>query len=165
MTSEELLERVQKSWEQLNGLISGMDEAALSRPGREEWAVKDHLVHVAAWENSLIALIEGRDRAAAMGLAPGTEENTEAINHAIWQTNRETPAQEVLRYFRGTHAQLRAALAKLSTADIEKPYSHYQPGDPDEKRPVIGWIEGNTYEHYDEHAGYIKQIQESPGPR
>jgi hypothetical protein len=164
VTSEELLQRVQSSWEDLNALVSRLDDAALSRPGPEEWAVKDHLVHVAAWEHSLIALLEGRDREAAMGLAAGTEENTEAINHAIWQIHRETPAPEDLRYFRETHAQLRSVLAKLSTADIEKPYSHYQPGDPDENRPVIGWIESNTYEHYDEHAGYIKQLIASPGP-
>ena len=158
MTSEELLQRVQSSWEDLNGLVSGLDDAALSRPGPEEWAVKDHLVHVAAWEHSLIALLEGRDREAAMGLEPGTEDNTEAINHAIWQTHREMPAQDVRRYFRETHARLRSALAKLSTADIEKPYSHYQPQSVDETRPVIGWIEGNTYEHYDEHMGWIKSL-------
>jgi hypothetical protein len=50
------------------------------------------------------------------------------------------------------------ALEKLSDADLQKPYSHYQPGDPDEKRPVIEWVAGNTYEHYEEHAGWIKEL-------
>ncbi len=165
MTSEELLSRVQLSWEELNTLVAGMDDASLSRPGRDEWAVKDHLVHVAAWEHSLIALLEGRDRAAAMGLAPGTDENTDAINHAVWQIHREMPAQEALSYFRETHAQLRSVLAKLNTADIERPYSHYQPSEPDENRPVIGWIEGNTYEHYSEHIGWIKELTATAEPR
>jgi hypothetical protein len=49
-----------------------------------------------------------------------------------------------------------AALGKLDDADLEKPYSHYQPGDPDEKRPVVGWVAGNTYEHYAEHTNWIR---------
>ena len=33
------------------------------------WTVKDHLDHIAAWEKSLIALLDGSNRAAAMGIS------------------------------------------------------------------------------------------------
>jgi hypothetical protein len=51
-----------------------------------------------------------------------------------------------------------AAVGKLSDADLQKPYSHNQPSDPDEKRPVIVWVVGNTYEHYPDHIGWINQL-------
>ena len=71
-----------------------------------------------------------------------------------------------LHYFRDSHAALMAGLGKLSDADLKQPYSHFQPGDPDEKRPVIGWVAGNTYEHYAEHIGWINQlVKESSAAR
>jgi hypothetical protein len=51
-----------------------------------------------------------------------------------------------------------AALSRLSDADLKKPYSHYQPSDPDQKRPVLDWVGGNTYEHYAEHIAWINQL-------
>ena len=53
-------------------------------------------------------------------------------------------------------ARLVAVLGGLSDDDLQKPYSHYQPTDPDERRPVVGWVAGNTYEHYAEHIDWIK---------
>ena len=46
----------------------------------------------------------------------------------------------------------------MSDADLRKPYSHFQPKDPEKKGPVIGWVAGNTYEHYAEHIGWIDQL-------
>jgi hypothetical protein len=44
--------------------------------------------------------------------------------------------------------------------------NHFQPGDPDEGRPVIGWVVGNTHEHYAEHIGWMNQlINESSAAR
>ncbi|HEY8863584.1 MAG TPA: hypothetical protein VIO37_05380 [Candidatus Dormibacteraeota bacterium] len=52
----------------------------------------------------------------------------------------EASWNDLFDYFRDSHAALMAALGKLSDSDLEKPYSHFQPSAPDEKRPVIGWI-------------------------
>ena len=86
-------------------------------------------------------------------------EGTEAINQALWKMHQGETPEQALEYFRETHAQLMAALGKLSDADLQKPYSHYQPSDPEETRPVIGWVAGNTYEHYAEHIGWIKAFR------
>jgi Protein of unknown function (DUF1706) len=120
---------------------------------------------VAAWEHSLLALIEGRDRFAGMGLHVAVVENTDAVNDAVWKLHRDETPEQVLKYFRESHTKLMAALGNLTPADLENPYSHFQPSDPDEKRPVIGWVAGNTYEHYAEHIGWINQINESRAAR
>jgi hypothetical protein len=160
-----LLERVDTSWNELSELVAKLGPDGLARTGPDGWAVKDHLAHVAAWEHSLLALIEGRDRLSAMGLYEPSEE-VDFINGAILKLHQDETPQEALKYFWETHAQLMTALGNLSDADLQKPYSHYQPSDPDEKRPVILWVAGNTYEHYAEHIGWINQlINESSAAR
>jgi len=158
--------RIEAGWKRLGELVKQVEDAAgLNKVGADGWTVKDHLAHVAAWEHSLLALLEGRDRSGAMGLNEPMEE-IDSINEAIRKLHATDTEDEALGYFRDSHAQLMAAMARLDDADLEKPYSHYQPTDPDEKRPVVGWVAGNTYEHYAEHIDWMNQIlSESSAPR
>jgi len=150
--------RIAAGWKKLVELVNQVEDAAgLNKVGADGWTVKDHLAHVAAWEHSLLALLEGRDRSGAMGLDEPLEE-IDSINEAIRKLHSADPADETLGYFRDSHAQLVAALGKLSDLDLQKPYGHYQPSDPDEKRPVVGWVAGNTYEHYTEHIDWINHL-------
>jgi uncharacterized damage-inducible protein DinB len=159
--------RIEAAWSRLVELVDQVQAAGgLDRVGADGWSVKDHLAHVAAWEHSLLALIEGRDRLAGMGLREPVDENTDAVNEAVRKLHETDTADEVLGYFRDSHAQLVAALGKLSDADLEQPYSHYQPSDPKQANPVVNWVAGNTYEHYAEHIGWINQmINESSAAR
>ncbi len=160
------LPRIEASWTELADLVSRLQDAGgLTTVGADGWTVTDHLTHVGAWERSLLALIEGDDRAAAMGVAEQPE-GTDAINEEIRKLHASDPPEDALDYFRDSHAKMVAALRKLSDADLQKPYSHFQPSDPDEKRPVIAWVAGNTYEHYAEHIAWINHlIRESSASR
>ncbi|MFI5038473.1 MAG: DinB family protein [Solirubrobacterales bacterium] len=161
------LPRIESAWNELAALVDQVQDAGgLTQAGADGWSVKDHLAHVAAWEHSLLALVEGRDRLAGMGVQEPVEEDTDAINEAVRKLHEKDTPDEALGYFRDSHAQLVAGLGKMSDADLQKPYSHYQPSAPDEKRPVVGWVAGNTYEHYAEHIGWINQlISESSAAR
>ncbi|MDQ2943793.1 MAG: ClbS/DfsB family four-helix bundle protein [Candidatus Dormibacteraeota bacterium] len=153
------MERVAASWKELVELVDQVQDAGgLTQKGADGWMVKDHLVHVAAWEHSLLGLIEGRSRLEAMGLHEAVDEKTDSINEAVRKLHEGDTADEALSYFRESHAQLSAALGKLSDADLQKPYSHYQSTDPAQTRPVIDWVAGNTYDHYAEHIAWINQL-------
>jgi uncharacterized protein (TIGR03083 family) len=160
------MSRIEAGWKQLGELVKQVEDAAgLNRVGADGWTVKDHLAHIAAWEHSLLALLEGRDRSGAMGLNEPLEE-IDSINEAIRKLHETDSPEEALGYFRDSHARLIAALARLDDADLQEPYSHYQPKDSDEKRPVVGWVAGNTYEHYAEHVDWINHlINESSAAR
>ena len=161
------MERVEASWKDLAELVDQLQDAGgLSRTGRDGWTVKDHLVHVGAWDHSLLGLIEGRNRLEAMGVHGQADQDTDAINEAVRKLHESDTADEALGYFRESHLLLTAALGKLSDADLQKPYSHYQPSDPAQMRPVVDWVAGNTYEHYAEHIGWINHlINESSAAR
>ncbi|MBJ7597511.1 MAG: hypothetical protein DLM67_02360 [Candidatus Nephthysia bennettiae] len=168
MTRVETLDRIERSWQALDDLAGGLDSDRLQTPVSDGWTVKDHLIHLAAWEDSLLALLESRDRAAAMG-APGLEEaGTDAINAAVHVQHRDDAPEEAVSGFRESHRRLLDRLGQLSDEDLSRPYSYYQPDadGPEEPSPVSGWIAGNTFEHYEEHLAYIRAaLERAPDSR
>ncbi len=153
-------ERVDASWTDLWELVDSMGPEAMATTGPDGWAVKDHLAHVAAWEQSLLAILDGRDRIQAMGLAD-VEHETDAVNAAVWLLHHDRSSEDAVAYFRDSHARLMARLESLDDAGLGLPYNHYQPaakGEENSDLPVVEWIAGNTYEHYLEHIDWIKNL-------
>jgi hypothetical protein len=154
------IEPIEKGWRELTALVDSLGPSGLELKGNGRWAVKDHLAHIAAWELSLLGLIDGDDRLTAMGV-PGASEETDAINEAIWLKHRHQTAAEALEFSQKSHEALMARLGKMSDADLRRSYNHYQPNDPrdpNDDRAVVEWVAGNTYEHYAEHIGWINQL-------
>jgi hypothetical protein len=83
------------------------------------------------------------------------------INAVIHRHYLDVPLEEVLAYYQEAHVELVAAIEKLSDDDLLRPYSYFQPDDPirDAATPVINWIIGNTFDHYEEHLQLIRQRQ------
>ena len=155
-----VVEPIEKSWQELNAFIESLGPQGLTVTGADGWAVKDHLVHLAAWEHSLMALLEGADLRTAMGVA-GVAEDIDSINAAVWSLHQSRTPEQALAYFHDTHSRLMQLLGRLSDADLQLSYNHYQPNDPrdtDDDRPVRDWVAGDTYEHYAEHIAWINQI-------
>ena len=155
-----VVEPIEKAWSELNALVRPLGHAGLTLTGSDGWAVKDHLVHIAAWEHSLLALLDGADRRSAMGVGREAED-TDSINAAVWSLHRAKTPKQALAYFGDTHALLMKRLAVMSDADLQLSYNHYQPNDPrdsSDDRPVVEWVAGNTYDHYAEHVGWINQL-------
>lgn len=160
---EALVRRLRESRAKLEETVGRLSDARMARPGPDGWSAKDHLAHVAIWEESLLALLEGRDREAAMGLEPTPTWDLDAANAAIYERHRGLSLSTVRDLSQETHARVLAALARLTDADLLRPYAHYQPNDPPHNpKPVIGWIDGNTWEHYAEHARWIDAMMASP---
>jgi uncharacterized protein DUF1706 len=154
------IEPIESGWRELTALVDGIGQSGLEWKGTGQWAVKDHLVHIAAWELSLLGLLDGEDRRTAMGV-PGAAEDTDSLNEAIWLAHREETADEALAFSRESHVKLMRRLGAMTDSDLRRSYNHYQPNDPrdpGDDRPVVEWVAGNTYEHYTEHIGYIDQI-------
>lgn len=160
-------DRIERGWRELEELVESLGPAGLEKKGDGQWAVKDHLVHIAAWELSLLGLLDGHDRLAAMGV-PGAADDTDAINEAVWLLHRHETPEQALAFSRSSHEALMRRMRAMSDADLRRSYNHYQPNDPrdpGDDRPVVEWVAGNTYEHYAEHIGWINQLIESSASR
>lgn len=163
ITKEELLARIESAWTELDRIQARAGDVAIGTLGEGGWSLKDHLAHIAAWELSLVALLTSADRAAATGV-PADVDDTDAANAIIHERLRGLTAAEVGALLRGSRAQLRDSLARLTDSDLTLPYSHFQPGAAGEfsDQPVIGWIKGNTYGHVREHLGAMRVLAGEP---
>ncbi len=154
-----LLDRIESAWEELNVVINGLDEAQLARVDVESgWSVADHLTHLAAWERGIAYVLTGRSRAEGMGItqAQWVDLTMHEVNDVIHEQGRRLGAVGALADFRAAHAAMLDALEGLDDADLQRGYTTFEPQDEPDDRPIIGWIIGDTYDHYAEHLGYFR---------
>ena len=158
-TRTELLALIRERWEVLQSLLSKLTDADLEQPLGDGWSAKSHIAHLDAWEISLTSLLRKQDRGAAMGLPPGMWErhDLEEINAFLAKRAEGQSLQDVRASAAATHADVMQLLDSLTEEDLEKPYSHYQPFDPEPNpAPVAGWVHGDTWDHYNEHIGWLE---------
>jgi hypothetical protein len=162
MNKVELVKQIEESRAELEAVIGRLSETQLTQMTDNGWAGKDHLAHLAAWEAGIAALLQKQARHEAMNVDAETfwHESEEAVNEMIYERNRERPLADILAFFHESHQQLMAALGQLNDGDLQKNYSHYQPHQPgtDSGAPIIGWVIGNTYEHYELHRPFLAQL-------
>jgi len=155
----ELLERIHSSYAALLEILQPLSESQISRPAPSGWAIKDHLAHLAAWELGIAALLQHHPRYAAMQVEEAMEQDksTDELNDLIYQQNAGLSPAEAREKFEAAHGQMLQVLESLSDDDLFRPYADYLPeGGQGFQDPVLNWIVGNTYEHFDEHKAYIR---------
>ncbi|MBL8147144.1 MAG: maleylpyruvate isomerase N-terminal domain-containing protein [Anaerolineae bacterium] len=160
ITVSEFLQRLDAAWASLQSFLSSLTPGQLSGPtDTAGWTVKDHLVHIIVWEDGINSLLEGGDRRARMGVDEATwaGRDSDAINAAIQQRNRERTPDDVLAALGRTHAAFRNHISGMSDADLQRPYNTLVPTS-DDTRPFIGWLEGDSFGHYTEHLPWMQAI-------
>ena len=165
-TIAELVARIEQGRSELDAFLAPLSEQQLSAtPNADGWMLKDHLAHLAAWQAGITALLRREDRAAAMGLGPDAFAQMEetgdydAPNAEIFRQHRDKTTVEVRDFFDATYHDLLATLGGMSDADLARTYSNYATVVPSEQtdEPIVGWIMGNTYEHYPEHMTWMAE--------
>lgn len=159
LTKTELLTRIAAAWAELNSSISGLDDLALKRiKTAGGWTIKDTLAHLAMWERGIVYLLSRRPRPEGMYITIDQWKSLtlDEINDVIHRQWQYRPAAESRDALQAAHDEMLAALAGLDDDQLYLDYSHYDPTAAPAGRPVIDWVIGNTYGHFKEHAGYIR---------
>jgi hypothetical protein len=153
----DLLLRIEQGWLALQLVIAPLNEAQMNLPGAGGWSIKDNLAHLTAWEQFMLqCYLQGRPAHEVVQVDEATWKtlNEDSQNDLLYRRNRDRPAKDVLADLLHSHEQVVATLKQMSFADLMKP--HY-PNDP-QARPLVGWVIGNTYEHYQEHRVSIEAL-------
>jgi hypothetical protein len=149
-TAAAALARFDHAFAELDKTVQGLSERELMEiRDPAGWSAKDHLMHVATWEQALLATLDGRPRHVALGLDASTDgsEDWDAMNAAIFATTRERSLREVLDTVRGTHATTRAKIAALAEGGAAAPTADAFLAD------VPGYAD-----HYEQHHGWIREL-------
>jgi hypothetical protein len=160
-TTKEMLKRIAAGWENLQNWLATLSDEQLSHAtDAAGWTVKDHLMHLAVWEDGIEALLQKQSRHKRMGLSDSIWENSDVddINDALRQPHKDKPFSEIRRLSNEIHQRLLATLGALTDDDLNLPYQHYDPSS-DRDAPVFGWIV-DVYEHYEEHLPWMQAIAE-----
>ena len=123
---------------------------------------KDHVVHMAVWERSVVFLLQGKPRHEGLGVDKGVYEqgDEDRINAVVQQHHNNLSWNDALAQLRDVHGQLMVLLDPLGDHDLQQRYCHYLPDEPGEGDgpPVIDVIYGNTAGHWAEHQAWITAL-------
>ena len=153
----ELMARIHQERAALEAALEGLNDAEVTAPGPEGWSVKDHLAHIVTWEQILlIHHMKGRPFVEAAAMDAATAKATEnmtaetGLNDFFFNRDKDRELEEVLADFYESHRRVLAALEAENYESLMRPYH--------EGRPLLNWVKGDTYGHYEEHRRYIEAI-------
>jgi uncharacterized protein (TIGR03083 family) len=160
-----LLDAIHRQRTELEATIEPLTDDQLLASPAGGWSIVDHLAHITAWEQSIVALLQSKSRHVGLGVDKATYEthDVDAVNKEIFDRNHHRPIGDILDEFRRSHLQLLDVLDGLTDEELLQPYSHFLPEEPGDEtgEPIIGWIAGNSYHHYIEHLPVIRMLARS----
>ncbi len=158
-----LMEHIKRDWAAINRLLNSLSESQwVEIRNADGWTVKDHVAHLTAWEQSVIALLTGIPRHEALQVVEDVylSGDFDVINAAIFHMHQHKPLDMVRAQFQATHDELCQLIEPLTDVDINRPYRHYLPDEPGDGDgpPVINLLYGNTAHHFRTHQVWIEEM-------
>lgn len=147
----ELLAAIQARWNACVDLIDDLtDDQWMGRTDERGWTVKDHVAHVATWENVVIEIFRvGAPQYVTLQMseaewATGGIEGADAMIHA---RKAGLSVRRVRNNRDATHARVVTILRDLPEDDVHRPFSDF--GAVDSGRSVLVEMTANLIDRYD----------------
>ncbi len=160
VTVQNLKRHIEDGRKDLEAMLSRLTPAQVGQlKDAVGWTVKDHLVHIALWQDGIRGLLQGgHPFGETMGVDGATWSQGETkINAAMQEKYQHLSPEAALDMYRKSHQQLLKVLDGLTDSDLMQPYRHYLTSSQ-EQAPVLGWIVGNSYGHIAEHLPWMQAI-------
>jgi hypothetical protein len=160
-TKADLLAGIARAWDSLNAALERLTEQQMTAVrDAQGWTVKDHLIHLAAWERSTVFFLQGQPRYTGLGVDRAVYErgDFDEINAVIFQQHKDMPLAEALALIRDVHQQMLQELQPLSDKDLMKAYQQYLPDEAGDDRLAVDVVNSNTAGHYNEHLEWIEAL-------
>ena len=143
----DLMRHYGESRARLLAAIDGMTDEQMSDPSIDGWAVKDHLAHLALWDDIRAAEVEriaaGHDSAWRM-----TEKQDQDHNAAGYELRRSMTAAQARWELENSRRKLLDAIAAAPAQALD---------------PSLFGAAGLRSEHEDQHAGWIRRWRGEQG--
>lgn len=160
VTVANFMRRLTTGWDAFNAYIDSLTEAQLTQPtDAAGWTVKDHLTHLAVWEDGMNALLRREPRHEAMGLDEATwnSGDYDAMNAVIRERYKDVSVADARQMMANAHTEFAGRVQQMTDAELMRPYDDYQPHS-DQTHEIIWSFMGNTVGHYEEHQLWIEAI-------
>lgn len=160
----ELLATIQSEYDALLGQVNRFSLDQQQSPGvNGEWAIKDILTHLMAWEQ----LFLGWYRTGLRGEKPVTPapgytwgwKSLGTLNQRIYEEHRPLSPSEVANAFATSHAEVVGLIQTLREEELFTPARYHWLG----KATLEASIRANTYNHYRWATKLIQQWKRAGG--
>ncbi len=158
----ECLQGMQQAWDKLNQYLAGLSEGQLTAPcDPAGWNVKDHVTHLAAWEESVALMFTGKIRYEVLGVSRELylARKFEEMNAAVRLRWLQLSPAEALARLRSVHAQMVELVEGMPEAQLnqtmEELFPSFSKGDT---RKIGAVIYGNTEHHFLEHLPWMQAL-------
>lgn len=165
-TKSELLATVQSDYGALLDLVQRFSPDEQQMPGvNDEWAIKDILAHLAAWEQLFLGWYQAGARSETPATpAPGYTwgwKSLGELNQRIYWQYRDESLAEVTHALAASHEQVLALIQTLSEEELFTPGLYGWLG----KATLAASIRANTYNHYRWAIKLIRQWEKAQTKR
>jgi hypothetical protein len=156
-TVTDLMERIKHEWSALLDAVEDISDEQMCRRGSGGWSVKDTLAHISAWEKFLLLnQFQGHPAHEVLQVNKSTlaRASFDELNANLFEHNQGRLVADILAGLEESHAQLLAALERISDDDLIQPIRAIGT----KERPLSLWLKWVTYHHYKEHRKMIQDI-------
>lgn len=151
MKKQQILDKINIAWQDLQGAVEGLTAGQMTQPGvTGDWSVKDILAHVTWWEEECLkylpVILEGGQPPRYSVMYGGID----AFNARMTAEKRSLSLEEVLLVSRETHQRLLDLLAGVPEVQFAT------------ETRFRRRLKYDTYTHYPEHASAIREWRGLP---
>lgn len=160
LNRESYLRDLEAGWNELQTYLASLTPDQLTRPtDAAGWTIKDHIIHIAVFDQAELALLEGKSRREAVDVPADMwdRDDEDAVNDVIQKRYQDMPLDEVMQTLRQSHEGMLKKLDTMTQEDLLLPYQHYQPTSTDQ-RALLEWMPWDTFLHYRDHIPWMAAI-------
>lgn len=150
----ELIVSINRAWQDLDTFLTAITPSQASKRDQGGWSVKDHVAHLAVWEDSVAVLFRGGRRHEALAIEEPfyTAASFDEINEVIRVRLEGIELHEAIRTLEGVHHQLMGYVSTLRDADLNAKAREFFPQLPgNDDRLLASLIWDVTGGHFAEH--------------
>jgi hypothetical protein len=166
-TKSGLIDKINAAWENLETCLAGFTEQQMTELCDDQgWNVSDHITHLAAWEEMIVRLLQGKPRFQFLGVDSSqlSKIPIDELNAAIRDHRKNLSGSAAIEACRRSHHNLIASLQTLTDADLSQPAGKvFTQIPPDDERRVVDIIQDNADRHIAEHLPWIQAIVRASG--
>lgn len=151
----EILEALEDSRQEMIELLEDLPDEWMIEPGVVgAWSIKDILNHLTHWEGQLVTLLFQAKRGTARPTTQhfGTE-TVDEVNQRWYEDGKERSLDMIWQDWNGVRKQTIRRVSEFSEEELTAAQRYpWQEG-----KPLIEWIENDSFGHEEEHADQIRE--------
>lgn len=160
--NNQLAKNIEIDWAALEASLTGLDEDQLAHICDENgWNIKDHLAHIAHWEEVLLMMFLGIPFEETMRITYGKYPVFEDVNEDMRRQWTDFSPKAILSRLHRVHHQLMGKLSPLSEDDLQTPIRQFFSNlwiPENEDRKMEEFIQSHTDSHYRDHTAWINKM-------